>query len=86
LCELGIEEQDESVIPEAVEGFKAFKKEFEALRLETLLTGQYDKNNAILTCMPGREELRPRLGADAFQNVYPVGGEEGIYCKGTGLS
>jgi len=34
LCELGIEEQDESVIPEAVEGFKAFKKEFEALRLE----------------------------------------------------
>ncbi|ALX08867.1 peptide chain release factor 2 (bRF-2) [Acetivibrio thermocellus AD2] len=53
LCELGIEEQDESVIPEAVEGFKAFKKEFEALRLETLLTGQYDKNNAILTLHAG---------------------------------
>jgi len=41
------------VIPEAVEGFKAFKKEFEALRLETLLTGQYDKNNAILTLHAG---------------------------------
>jgi len=53
LCELGIEEQDESVIPEAVEGFKAFKKEFEALRLEALLTGQYDKNNAILTLHAG---------------------------------
>lgn len=53
LCELGIEEQDESVIPEAVEGFKAFKKEFEALRLETLLTGQYDKNNALLTLHAG---------------------------------
>ncbi len=53
LCELGIEEQDESVIPEAEEGFKVFKKEFEALKLETLLTGQYDKNNAILTLHAG---------------------------------
>ncbi|ODM25787.1 peptide chain release factor 2 [Clostridium sp. Bc-iso-3] len=53
LCELGIEEQDESVIPETEESFKSFKKEFEALKLETLLTGQYDKNNAILTMHAG---------------------------------
>ncbi|MFZ5989272.1 MAG: peptide chain release factor 2 [Bacillota bacterium] len=53
LCELGLEEQDESVIPEVEESFKLFKKDFEELRLETLLTGPYDKNNAILTLHAG---------------------------------
>lgn len=53
MCELGIEEQDASVIPETEESFKTFKKEFEALRLETLLVGKYDKNNAILTMHAG---------------------------------
>lgn len=53
MCELGLEEQDESVIPEVEESFKLFKKDFEELRLETLLTGPYDKNNAILTLHAG---------------------------------
>lgn len=53
LCELGLEEKDESVFPEVEESFKKFKKDFEALRLETLLTGPYDKNNAILTLHAG---------------------------------
>lgn len=53
LCELGLEEQDESVIPEVEESFKTFKKAFEELKLETLLTGPYDKNNGILTLHAG---------------------------------
>lgn len=53
LCELGIEEQDESVILEVGESLKEFSNEFERLRLETLLTGQYDRNNAILTLHAG---------------------------------
>jgi len=53
LCELGIEEQDESVIPEVDEGFKELKEKLEKLRLETLLTGPYDKNNAMLTLHAG---------------------------------
>ena len=53
LCELGLEEDDESVFSEVEESFKKFKKDFEALRLETLLTGPYDKNNAILTLHAG---------------------------------
>ncbi|TYQ12880.1 UNVERIFIED_CONTAM: peptide chain release factor 2 [Acetivibrio alkalicellulosi] len=53
LCELAIEEQDESVASEIEEGFKAFKKGFEQLKLQTLLKGQYDKNNAILTLHAG---------------------------------
>lgn len=53
LCELGLEENDESVFSEVEESFKKFKKDFETLRLETLLTGPYDKNNAILTLHAG---------------------------------
>ncbi len=53
LCELGMEEEDDSVLPEVEESFKKFKKDFETLRLETLLTGPYDKNNAILTLHAG---------------------------------
>lgn len=51
--ELGMEEQDASIIPEIEDGLKKLKKDFEELRLETLLTGQYDKNNAIVTLHAG---------------------------------
>lgn len=53
LNELGLEEKDESIISEIQEGLEKFKKELEELRLETLLTGPYDKNNAILTLHAG---------------------------------
>nr|WP_235715951.1 peptide chain release factor 2 [Acetivibrio cellulolyticus] len=53
LCELGLEEDDESVFTEVEDSFKKFKKDFEELRLETLLIGPYDKNNAILTLHAG---------------------------------
>lgn len=53
LSELGLEEQDESVIPEVGQGLTELKHKLETLRLETLLTGPYDKNNAILTLHAG---------------------------------
>ncbi|RCX17957.1 peptide chain release factor 2 (bRF-2) [Anaerobacterium chartisolvens] len=53
LSELGLEEKDESVISEVGEGLAALKSDFERLRLETLLVGKYDKNNAILTLHAG---------------------------------
>ena len=53
LNDLGMEEQEESVVPEVGEGLEKLKKNLEILRLETLLTGPYDKNNAILTLHAG---------------------------------
>lgn len=53
LNQLGMEEQDESVIPEIREGLSSLKADYEKLKIETLLTGQYDKNNAILTLHAG---------------------------------
>ena len=53
LAEMGIEAQDESIIPEAKEVAAAFVDAYEQLRVETLLSGEYDANNAIVTLHPG---------------------------------
>lgn len=53
LNELGMEEDDADVIPEIKDGLDKLKSRYEKLRLETLLTQPYDKNNAILTLHAG---------------------------------
>lgn len=53
LIDMAIEEDDESMYPELNQTSKRINKELEALTLETLLSGQYDKNNAILTLHAG---------------------------------
>ena len=53
ICEMALEEDDESMLPELREGFEKFSAELEATRLSTLLTGEYDANNAILTFHAG---------------------------------
>ena len=53
LISMGYEENDESLIPEIEEALEQFVEEFEALRIGTLLSGEYDKDNAILTLHAG---------------------------------
>ncbi|WP_425807881.1 peptide chain release factor 2 [Desulfitobacterium sp. Sab5] len=53
LYELAMEEEDDSLEPEVEEGVKALQAKFEKLELEILLSGQYDRNNAILTLHAG---------------------------------
>ena len=53
LCELANEDEDMDSLPELQEGLEKYKKDFEKMRLETLLTGPYDKNNAILSLQAG---------------------------------
>ena len=53
LCEMAIEENDDSMLPELQSDFAAFEKKLEETRLGTLLTGEYDANNAILTFHAG---------------------------------
>ncbi|WP_204614011.1 peptide chain release factor 2 [Defluviitalea raffinosedens] len=53
LVEMGLEEQEESLIPEAKQGTKEFISHYEYMRIATLLDGEYDKNNAILTLHSG---------------------------------
>ena len=53
LIEMGYEENDPEIIPEIQEMLDEFVSELEALRLRTLLTGEYDSNNAILKLSAG---------------------------------
>ncbi len=53
LIQMGYEENDESLIPEIAGELEEFKTEFETLRIETLLSGEYDENNAILKLNAG---------------------------------
>lgn len=53
LIEMGYEENDESLLPEIEEMLEEFIKTFEEMRIKTLLSGEYDANNAIVTLHAG---------------------------------
>ena len=53
LIEMGYEENDESLVAEIRGELEEFISEFEELRLGTLLSGEYDKNDAILKLNAG---------------------------------
>ncbi len=53
MIEMGYEENDESLIPEIDEMLHEFEEKLEKLRMGTLLSGEYDKCNAILRLNAG---------------------------------
>ena len=53
LCEMGIEENDETVVEEVESELAAIVAEEEHRRIEVLLSGEYDKSNAIVSFHPG---------------------------------
>jgi len=53
LIDMAYEEEDVSLIPEIEEELTSFETRFENLRIETLLSGEYDKDNAIVTLHAG---------------------------------
>lgn len=53
LIEMGYEENDPDVIPEIEETLKSFQSTLEDIRIRTLLSGEYDASNAIVTLHAG---------------------------------
>ena len=53
LIELAEEEEDASVLPEVQAAMDDFTQKFESMRIRTLLSGEYDKDNAILKLNAG---------------------------------
>jgi peptide chain release factor 2 len=53
LIQMGYEENDASLLPEIEEALTLFVKDLEELKLNTLLSGEYDKDNAIITLHAG---------------------------------
>lgn len=53
LMEMAEEEQDTSLLEEVEAELDAFEETFEGIRMKTLLSGEYDKDNAILSLHAG---------------------------------
>ena len=53
MIEMGYEENDESLIPEIGEMLDEFVRTYDSIRMKTLLSGEYDKDNAILSLHAG---------------------------------
>ncbi len=53
IIEMAQEENDESMLDELTAGFTGLEEQMEATRLETLLTGDYDANNALVSFQAG---------------------------------
>ena len=50
---MGYEEEDESILEEVKESFTEFEKQLDDMTVSTLLSDEYDKDNAILTIHAG---------------------------------
>src|SRR5690554_7819382 len=70
LIQLGIEEGDSSVVEEAQIEIDKLEKSVEALRLETLLSGPYDRNNAIISIHEGAGGTEAMDGASMLLRMY----------------
>ena len=53
MIEMGYEENDASLIPEIQEMLDEFVQTYDTIRMKTLLSGEYDKDNAIMSLHAG---------------------------------
>ena len=79
LVELANEEEDLSLLPEAQQELNKVKSELESLRLSTLLTGEYDSNNAILTFHAGAGGTEAQDWVEMLYRMYCRWGERHNY-------
>lgn len=67
---LGMEEEDPSIVEEIGKGIYRVKKSIEKLKLATLLSGTYDKNNAILTLHSGAGGTEAQDWVEMLYRMY----------------
>ena len=70
ICEMAAEEDDDSMLDELREGYEQLVRDMEACRLETLLTGKYDKNNALMSFHAGAGGLEAQDWCSMLYRMY----------------
>lgn len=70
LIEMADEEGDESLVPEVTEGVDRVLKTIEDMRMSTLLSGEYDSKNAILTFHAGAGGTEAQDWAEMLFRMY----------------
>ena len=76
LCEMAIEANDEESADEVVSETDFIESEAERKRIEVLLSGQYDKSNAILSFHPGAGGTEAQDWASMLYRMYTRWGEK----------
>jgi peptide chain release factor 2 len=79
LAELAAEEEDESVLEEIESGISSLTREVEKLELQLLLSGEYDKNGAILSIHPGAGGTESQDWAEMLLRMYTRYAEQAGY-------
>ena len=70
MTELLLQEPDEELAIEVIKTTKKIEKEVSQLEIETLLSGKYDKNNAIITLHPGAGGTESQDWAEMLYRMY----------------
>jgi len=70
LCEMALEEQDESLLDELTSGYKELEEGVAAQKLSTLLTGEYDKNNALVSFHAGAGGTEAQDWCEMLYRMY----------------
>ena len=70
LCQMAIEEQDESLLPELEDEYRTFSGTLETARLDTLLSGEYDNCTAILSFHAGAGGTEAQDWAQMLYRMY----------------
>ena len=82
ICEMAMEEDDDSMLEELQSEYAAFEEKLETMRLQTLLTGEYDANNAILTFHAGAGGTEAQDWTQMLYRMYNMWAEQhGYTCK-----
>ena len=79
LAEIGIDDGDESIIPEVEAEVTAIVEEEERQRIEILLSGEYDQSNAIVSFHPGAGGTEAQDWALMLYRMYTRWGEKHGY-------
>ena len=79
LVELAIAEDDDSLLEEISSGFEALKEKIENMKLETLLSGPYDKSNAIITLHAGAGGTEAQDWCQMLYRMYQMWAESRGY-------
>ena len=79
LVELAIVEDDESLLEEIQTGFNSLSEKIENMKLETLLSGPYDKSNAIITLHAGAGGTEAQDWCQMLYRMYQMWAESRGY-------
>ena len=70
ICEMAIEENDDSMLEEVKAGFDSLTGRMETAKMQTLLSGEYDKNNALVSFHAGAGGTEAQDWCEMLYRMY----------------